>query len=89
MSFTPELVAELKVLALFDLDSTFEGLKVHQTADPALVEAAKRLYAKDLITQPDGGYLTGLGRDAVESVKTLLTILTTEVFVEVPLKELA
>ena len=42
MSFTPELVAELKVLALFDLDSTFEGLKVHQTADPALVEAAKR-----------------------------------------------
>ena len=34
MSFTPELVAELEVLALFDLESTLEGLKIHQTADP-------------------------------------------------------
>ena len=58
MSFTPEMVAEMKVLALFDLNSTQEGLKVHHTADPALIEAAKRWYDKDLITQTDGGYLT-------------------------------
>ena len=89
MSFTPELVAELEVLAQFSLDSSQEGLKVHQTADKTLVAAAKRLYAKDLITQPDGGYLTSLGRDAVEHVQTLLTILTTKPFVAVPLAELA
>lgn len=89
MSFTPEMVAEMKVLALFDLNSTQEGLKVHHTADPVLIEAAKRLYDKDLITQTDGGYLTSLGRDSVENVKTLLSILTTETFVKVPLKELA
>lgn len=33
---------------------------------------------KDLITQPDGGYLTSLGRDAVEHVQTILSILTTQ-----------
>ena len=89
MSFTPELVAELEVLAQFSLDSSQEGLKVHQTADKTLVAAAKRLHEKDLITQPDGGYLTSLGRDAVENVQTLLTILTTKPFVAVPLAELA
>lgn len=78
MSFTPELVAELEVLALFDLESTLEGLKIHQTADPQRIAAAQRLYDKDLINQPDGGYLTSLGRDAVEQVQKLLYILTSE-----------
>jgi uncharacterized protein (TIGR02647 family) len=34
MSLTPELVAELEILALFNLDSSQEGLKIHQTAAP-------------------------------------------------------
>ena len=89
MSFTPELVAELEVLALFDLNSTQEGLKVHQDADNNLIAAAKRLHEKDLITQADGGYLTSLGRDAVEHVQTLLSILTSKSFVAVRLAELA
>ena len=76
MSYTPELVAELEILVLFPLDSTKEGLKVHQTAAPTAVAAAKRLHAKGLIDQPDGGYLTSLGRDAAEQAHTLLTILT-------------
>ena len=75
MSFTPELVAELEVLALFDLESTLEGLKIHQQAAPEKVAAARRLYDKKLIDQPDGGYLTSLGRDAAQSVQVLLTIL--------------
>ncbi|EPJ92169.1 MULTISPECIES: TIGR02647 family protein [Pseudomonas] len=75
MSFTPELVAELEVLALFDLESTLEGLKIHQHAAPEKVAAARRLYDKKLIDQPDGGYLTSLGRDAAQSVQVLLTIL--------------
>ncbi|KAE9649829.1 TIGR02647 family protein [Pseudomonas fluorescens] len=77
MSYTPELVAELEILVLFPLDSTKEGLKVHQTAAATAIAAAKRLHAKGLIDQPDGGYLTSLGRDAAEQAQTLLTILTT------------
>ena len=77
MSYTPELVAELEILALFNLGNIQEGLKVHQTAAPAAIAAAKRLHAKGLIDQADGGYLTSLGRDAAEQAQTLLTILTT------------
>lgn len=75
MSFTPELIAELEVLALFNLDNHQEGIKVGSTASPALIAAAQRLYDKELTDQPDGGYLTSLGNDAAESVQLLLTIL--------------
>jgi uncharacterized protein (TIGR02647 family) len=78
MSLTPELVAELEILALFPLDSSQEGLKIHQTAAPKAIAAARRLYEKDLIDQPDGGYLTSLGRDAAQNVQTVLTILNVE-----------
>jgi len=47
MSYTPELVAELEILALFNLDSSQEGLKVHQTAAPTAIAAAKRLFEKN------------------------------------------
>jgi len=77
MSFTPELIAELEVLALFNLDSSQEGIKIHANAAPALVAAAKRLHEKQLTDQPDGGYLTSLGHDAAESVQLLLSILKT------------
>ena len=77
MSYTPELVAELEILALFNLGSSQEGLKVHQTAASTAIAAAKRLFDKELITQPDGGYLTSLGRDAAQHTQSLLTILNT------------
>jgi uncharacterized protein (TIGR02647 family) len=75
MSYTPELVAELDILSLFNLDNTLEGLKVHQDAGQAAIAAAQRLHTKGLTTQPDGGYLTSLGRDAAENAQVLLTIL--------------
>ena len=75
MSLTPELVAELEVLALFNLDSSQEGLKIHQTAAPKHIAAAQRLFEKELTDQPDGGYLTSLGHDAVDSVQLLQNIL--------------
>ncbi|MCF7201449.1 TIGR02647 family protein [Pseudomonas oligotrophica] len=75
MSYTPELVAELEILGLFNLDNHLEGLKVHHDAAPAAVAAANRLHRKGLTTQPDGGYLTSLGRDAAENAQALLTIL--------------
>ncbi|MBP8202331.1 MAG: TIGR02647 family protein [Pseudomonas sp.] len=75
MAFTPELIAELEILALFNLGTTQEGIKVHQTAAPSAVSAAKRLHEKGLISLPDGGYLTSLGLDAAEHAQVLLTIL--------------
>jgi len=75
MLFTDELVAEIKVLSLFNLASHQEGIKVHGNADPLLIEAAKRLFEKGLVTQADGGYLTDLGVEAAEQAQKLLTVL--------------
>jgi uncharacterized protein (TIGR02647 family) len=76
MPYTPELVHELNTLIRFDLDSGQQGIKVHKNADAAIQAAARRLYAKGLITQADGGYLTRLGREAAEHAQALLGILT-------------
>jgi uncharacterized protein (TIGR02647 family) len=75
MSYTPELIAELEILALFNLDNTKEGLKVHHTAAPSAIAAAQRLHDKGLTTLNDGGYLTSLGLDAAAHAQGLLTIL--------------
>ncbi|WP_097461868.1 TIGR02647 family protein [Mangrovitalea sediminis] len=76
MMLSSDLVDELHMLLLFDPANTQEGLKVHSTAEPSSVSAAQRLFEKGLITQPDGGYLTGLGQDAAEHAQALITILT-------------
>lgn len=76
MRYTPDLVEELNVLLRFNLATTLEGLKVHHTAAPEVIEAMRRLYDKGLVTQPDGGYLTDLGREAGEHAQDLLSILT-------------
>ncbi|CAE6950809.1 MULTISPECIES: TIGR02647 family protein [Pseudomonas] len=78
MAYTPELIAELEILSLFNMDSTQEGIKVHQTAAPTAVAAAKRLHEKGMISREDGGYLTGLGHDAAEHAQALLIILTSK-----------
>ena len=75
MPFTPDLIAELEVLSLFKHDSSQEGINIHKNASAALVAAAQRLHEKGLTDQPDGGYLTSLGHDAVESVQLLQNIL--------------
>ena len=77
MKFSNETLHELNVLKMFDLSSTQIGIKVHHDAEPELVSATERLFSKGLITQSDGGYLTGLGRDAAVHTNDLLTILTT------------
>ena len=75
MSFEPDRVEELKILALFDLSSTLEGIKVHKTADANAIAATQRLHTQGLITLNDGGYLTPLGVRAAEHAHALLTIL--------------
>ena len=66
MMFTSEVQYELEVLLMFSSDSMQEGIKVHGSAEPNIISAAKRLHAKGLITQLDGGYLTSLGLEAQE-----------------------
>lgn len=72
---TPDLVDEIKLLSLYNLSTNQEGIKVHKTAEPSAIAAARRLHEKGLITQADGGYLTSLGIDATEHVQALLSIL--------------
>lgn len=76
MPYTPDLVHELNTLVRFDLATSQQGIKVHKTADPEVIAAVRRLHAKGLLTQADGGYLTGLGRDAAEHAQAALTILS-------------
>ena len=76
MPYTPDLVHELNTLIRFDLETSQQGIKVHKNADPEVIAATRRLYEKGLLTLADGGYLTGLGRDAAEHAQAVLTILT-------------
>jgi len=76
MSYSPELIEEINLLALYNISSTQEGIKVHKAAGAAAVAAAQRLYDKGLTTQADGGYLTNLGIEAAEHAQSLLTILS-------------
>ena len=76
MPYNAELIEELNTLMRFDLATSQQGIKVHKTADVSVIAATLRLHAKGLLTQADGGYLTGLGRDAAEHAQGLLTILT-------------
>ncbi len=75
MSYSPENIAELEVLMLFDLSSSQEGIKIHKTADPKKISGAQSLFEKGFITQTDGGYLTDLGRKAAEHTQFLYTML--------------
>ena len=75
MPFTSELVHELNTLVRFNPETSQQGIKVHTQAAPEVIAATRRLHAKGLLTLVDGGYLTGLGRDAAEHAQALLMIL--------------
>lgn len=78
MPFTVELLDEMNVLVKFSLSSDMTGIKIQPNADPKLILATKRLYEKKLVTEKDGGYLTSIGRDAVEHAKEALRILNSK-----------
>ncbi len=75
MSYTPQNLAELEVLMLFESPSGLEGIKIHKTADAAIIVAARHLYEGGFITQVDGGYLTPLGIQAAEHAHSLYLML--------------
>jgi uncharacterized protein (TIGR02647 family) len=76
MPYTQEIVDELNVLVRYNLTSMQEGIKVHKHLAPAtIISATKRLYAKGLVSQEDGGYLTHLGIEVAQHAQTLLDLL--------------
>jgi uncharacterized protein (TIGR02647 family) len=78
MPFSSDHIAELSLLSQFESSSGQAGIKVHRNdATSETVQAAERLFAKGLITQDDGGYLTPLGSEAVELTQQLQSILAT------------
>ncbi|KLV03921.1 DNA-binding protein [Photobacterium aquae] len=79
MPYNADLMHEMNLLVKFPMHSEREGIKVRSDAAPETVAAAKRLYAKGLVTQEDGGYLTFSGHQTVEHAKAALRILTGKV----------
>jgi uncharacterized protein (TIGR02647 family) len=75
MSLSTETLKEIRILAMFNPESTLEGIKVHHTAAADDLEATQRLFDKGLVTLPDGGYLTSLGQEAVRHLATVVNIL--------------
>ena len=70
MSFEPDRVEELKILALFDLSSIQEGIKVHKTA-VQMIAIMLLLYYQPLI-----GVDTQLWGTALIWVAALLTLVS-------------
>ena len=75
MTLTPVLLEELELLNMFNLGTTQQGLKIHHDAAAGKIAAGKRLFAKVMITQADGGYLTPLGQQVAEQAQALVTLL--------------
>lgn len=69
---SPELVNDFKILSCFNTDNHEQGIKIHSECAPELIDAAKRLFKKGLITRDDGGYLTDIGAKTVEDLEALL-----------------
>ncbi len=67
---------EMKLLAKFPERSQLEGIKIHQDASPIIINSAKSLFDKGLISQPDGGYLTDSGLETVDHLHHVLATLS-------------
>ncbi len=75
MLFKADTMEELNLLLQFDSTNMMNGIKVHATARPEIVAASGSLFAKGLITQPDGGYLTDEGIEALNHAQILAGLM--------------
>ena len=74
--FDSDMIDELNLILKFPSQSLMQGLKIHHDASQSMVNAAERLYAKGMISQPDGGYLTDLGIDVAEHARVIQEALS-------------
>jgi len=75
LPFAYGTIEELNLLLQFDSSSMDRGIKVHSSAREEVIYACQSLYAKGLITQPDGGYLTDEGVEALTHAQVLAGLL--------------
>ena len=75
MLFNQTMIDEFTLLAKFPRESKMQGIKLHSDAEPALLSAAQRLFDKDVIDSPDGGYLTDLGLELIDHVTVVHSAL--------------
>ena len=75
MSFTPGTMEELNLLLQFDSASLDRGIKVHSNARREVIAACRDLFDRGLVTQPDGGYLTDAGVEALAHAQSLAGLL--------------
>ena len=75
MSFTPGTMEELNLLLQFDSASLDRGIKVHSNARREVIAACKALFDRGLVNQPDGGYLTDAGVEALAHAQSLAGLL--------------
>jgi uncharacterized protein (TIGR02647 family) len=75
LAFTTSTIEELNLLLQFDSSTLERGIKVHSSARPEVIAACKHLFARGLVDQPDGGYLTDAGIEALAHAQTLAGLL--------------
>ncbi len=78
MPIASEVFQEMRVLAQFNPTSALSGIKVHHDAEPEVIQATQRLFARGLISQTDGGYLTSAGQELLHHLDTVITVLSSE-----------
>lgn len=77
MLFNNDIMEEMNLLLQFDSATMGNGIKVHSNAREGLVIACQNLFAKGLVSQSDGGYLTDAGIEALAHVQTLASLMET------------
>ena len=75
-NYSDTLFEEMKLLAKFPTQSQLEGIKIHNDATSGVINAAKSLFDKGLISQTDGGYLTDSGIETVDNLHRVLATLS-------------
>jgi uncharacterized protein (TIGR02647 family) len=75
LQFTSTTLEELNLLLQFPVATSSSGIKVHSTSRPEVIAACQSLYDKGLVSQPDGGYLTDAGIEALGHAQTLSGLL--------------
>lgn len=75
MAFTSGSIEEINLLLQFDNTTLEHGIKVHSSARQEVISACQGLFDKGLVSQPDGGYLTDAGIEALAHVQILAGLL--------------
>ena len=74
-NYSDTFFEEIKLLAKFPQKSQLEGIKIHKEASPEVIQSAKALFDKGLISQQDGGYLTDSGLETATHLQHVLSAL--------------